>query len=68
MAKQSRGLWETRPLRTFACRDAVTQDVTSARSRLIPWGSREASGSPTLLPELWRHWSIAQAVWRLSLE
>ena len=36
MSNQSRGLWDTRPMRTFAFRDAVTQDVTYARSRLIP--------------------------------
>ena len=67
MSHHSRGLWDTRPMRTFACRDAVPQDVTYARSRLIPWVSSEASGSPTLLPSLWRHGSIAQAVWRLRI-
>ena len=50
MSNQSRGLWDTRPRRTCAFRDAVTQDGTSARSRLIPWVSSEAVGSPTLLP------------------
>ena len=67
MSNQSRGLWDTRPMRTFAFSDAVTQDVTYARSRLIPCVSSEASGAPTLLPSLWRNWAIAKAVGRLSM-
>src|SRR2546428_7096251 len=65
MSKQSPGLWDTRPMRTFACRDAVREDVVHARSRLLPGVSSEASGSPTLLPSLWRNGAIAKAVWRL---
>ena len=68
MSNQSRGLWDTRPMRTFAFSDAVTQDVMDARSRLIPCVSSEASDSPTLLPSLGRNWSIAKAVWRLRME
>src|SRR5262249_38367679 len=67
MSNQSLGLGDIRPLCTFACRDAVIQDVAHARSRLIPSMASEAAGAPTLRPEPWRHCSISKAVWRLSL-
>jgi hypothetical protein len=67
MSKQSLGLGDIRPRCTFACSDAVRRDGAPARSRLIPSMSREAAGSPTLLPEPWRHGSLSQAVVRLRM-
>jgi hypothetical protein len=67
MSNQSRGRGDSRPLGTFACRDAVIQDVAHALSRLSPSMSSEAAGSPPLLPSPWRHCSIAKAVWRLRM-
>jgi hypothetical protein len=50
MSNQSLGLWDNKPRRPLAFKDAVHQDRAHARDRLIPCVSREASGSPALLP------------------
>ena len=66
-SNQRLGLWDNKPSRTLACRDAVQQDLAHACDRLIPCVASEAAGSPALRPEPWRNVSIAKAVLRLSL-
>jgi hypothetical protein len=50
VSNHSLGLWENKPRRTVACKDAVQQDREHACDRLIPGMASEASGSPALLP------------------
>jgi hypothetical protein len=66
-SKPSPGRWDTRPLRPLACRAAGTEDVVHARSRLLPWVASAASGSPPLLPALWRTLALCKAVWCLRI-
>ena len=66
-SQQRRGLWDLRPRRTLAFRDAVPQDIAYAGYRLLPRVSRETPGAPALLPDPWRHVSLLQALWRLSI-
>ena len=47
-SNQRAGLGDERPMRTFACRDAVSDDGPHAQGRLIPCVSSEVSGSPAL--------------------
>jgi len=50
VSNQSLGLWDNKPRRTLAFKDAVQQDREHACDRLIPGVASEASGSPALLP------------------
>jgi hypothetical protein len=50
VSNHSPGLWDTKPMRTLAFRDAVQQDLEHACDRLLPGVAREASGSPALRP------------------
>ena len=67
MSNQSLGLWDKKPRRTLAFRDAVQQDLEHACDRRIPWVASEASGSPARRPEPWRNLAISQAGWRLKI-
>src|SRR5262249_45648856 len=49
-SNQRPGLRATRPMHTCALTDAAEQGIKRAESRLIPYGSSEAPGSPALLP------------------
>jgi len=50
VSNQRLGLWDQKPRRPLAFRDAVHQDLEHAGARLIPGVASEASGSPALLP------------------
>jgi hypothetical protein len=63
-AKQRPGRGETKPRRSLAFRDAVTEDGAYAPYRRRPRVSSEAAGSPALLLAPWRPVARAKAVWR----
>jgi hypothetical protein len=65
MAHQRAELRVVRPLRAWACQDAMEAAVSSASGQFIPGVSSEAPGASAPLHQRGKNGSLAHATWRV---